>query len=259
MSRFPKHLLLLSGIALAGLLFARQRSRPMVSDPSCSPRRGGGVLSAAEVRALYDRLAPLYGLLATGYSFVGSGRFRHRVVEALELRSGETVVDLGCGTGANLPYLVEAVGPTGRIIGVDLSPGMLTQAHERLNENGWQNVELVEADIRAFAFPEPLHGIVSTFALEMVPEHTDVIERAVSALEPGRRIAVAGLRRPERWPEWLIRLGSWVNRPFGVTRAYEDIQPWHSIRAHTQEICYEEALFGAVYLSVGRTISSSQS
>ena len=176
LSRLPKNLLLLSGIALASLLFARQRSRPTVSDSPCCPRRGSDVLSAAEVRALYDRLAPLYNLLAAGYSFVGSGRFRHRVVEALELRSGETVVDLGCGTGANLPYLVEAVGPTGRVIGVDLSPGMLAQAHERLNETGWQNVELVEADIRAFAFPEPLHGIVSTFALEMGKEAPSGIE-----------------------------------------------------------------------------------
>lgn len=248
--RLRRILLALSISAVAATLFKHRSASKTARE---SPR----VLTPSEVRGLYDRLAPFYDILAAGYSFVRSGRFRRHVVEMLELRPGETVVDIGCGTGANLPYLVEAVGPTGRILGVDLSSGMLAQAKQRIDENGWQNVKLVEADIRAFAFPQPLHGIISTFAMEMVPEHRDAIERAVSALEPGRRIAVAGLRRPESWPEWLIRLGSLINRPFGVSRAYEDIQPWHSVRAHTQEICYEEALFGAAYLAVGAKTPSS--
>ena len=114
----------------------------------------------------------------------------------------------------------------------------------------------MEADVRDFAFPEPLHGVVSTFGLEMVPEHDDVIARAVAALAPGRRIAVGGLRHPERWPEWLVELGALVNRPFGVTRAYEDIQPWRSVQAHTSEVDYEESLLGAAYLAVGEAPSS---
>jgi demethylmenaquinone methyltransferase/2-methoxy-6-polyprenyl-1,4-benzoquinol methylase len=85
----------------------------------------------------------------------------------------------------------------------------------------------------------------------MVPEHGTVIARAVETLVPGGRIAVGGLRRPERWPEWLIRLGEIVNRPFGVSRAYEDAQPWRSVEAYAVGTAYEEHLFGAAYLSVG--------
>ncbi len=244
---------ILVGLAAAAAVAFFTARRRNLGDPE----EASGVLSAPEVRNLYDRIAPFYDLLAAGYSFIGSGRFRRHVVAVLELQSGETVVDLGCGTGANLPYLVEAVGPTGQVIGVDLSPGMLEQARERVQANGWQNVQLVGADMRTFVFPKPLHGIISTFALEMVPEHADVIKRAVSALAEGRRIVVAGLRRPERWPEWLIRIGSWINRPFGVSRAYEDIQPWHSVRALMQEVLYEEALFGAAYV-VGAKSSSTK-
>ena len=160
-------------------------------------------------------------------------------------------MDLACGTGANLPYLVEAVGPTGRVVGVDLSPGMLEQARERVRRHGWKNVRLVEADVRDYRFPAPLHGIVSTYGLEMVPEHDAVIDRAGAALAPGGRIAVGGLRRPEGWPEWLVRLGEFVNRPFGVSRAYEDVQPWRVVRRHAADVEYEEHLFGAVYLAVG--------
>ena len=211
-----------------------------------------GILGADAVRDLYDRLAPVYDAAAWAYGQAGSGRFYRRAVEALALQPGDTAVDLCCGTGVNLPHLLAAVGPTGRVVGVDLSPGMLGRARQRVEEAGWDNVELVEADVRAFAFPEPLHGVVSTFGLEMVPEHGEVIARAVAALVPGRRIAVGGLRHPERWPEWLVELGALVNRPFGVTRAYEDIQPWRSVQAHAADVSYEESLFGAAYLAAGK-------
>ena len=244
-----RHLLTAAALAAGGALLWRRGQRS--DDP--------GVLGPEAVRDLYDRLAPVYDVVAAAYDLVGSGRFHRRAVGALALRPGDTVVDLCCGTGANLVHLAEAVGETGRVVGVDLSPGMLERARRRVERGGWANVELVEADIRAFAFPEPVHGVVSTFGLEMVPEHEAVIGRAVAALAPGGRVAVGGLRHPERWPEWLVELGALVNRPFGVTRAYESVQPWRSVQAHTEGYRYEEHLLGAVYLATGTTSTASPS
>ena len=248
MKRIPP---LLLAAAAGGALLWRRARRSTPDEP--------GVLGPDAVRDLYDRLAPVYDAVAAAYDLVGSGRFHRRAVEALDLRPGDTAVDLACGTGVNLPHLVEAVGPTGRVVGVDLSPGMLAQARQRAEANGWRNVELVEADVRDYAFPEPVHGVVSTFGLEMVPEHDAVVARAVAALAPGRRIAVGGLRRPERWPAWAVRLGELANRPFGVTRAYEDVQPWHSVFDHVQKVSYDESLLGAVYLAVGEAPAIPQS
>ena len=230
--------------AAGGALLWRRARRSASGEPT--------VLGPESVRRLYDRLAPVYDQAATAYGLVGGGRYRRRAVEALRLAPGDTAVDLCCGTGANLPLLVEAVGPTGRVVGVDLSPGMLAQARQRVEAEGWENVELVEADVRAFAFPEPVHGVLSTFGIEMVPEHAAVIARAVDALASGGRIAVGGLRRPDGWPEWLIRAGEIVNRPFGASRAYEDIQPWRSVEAHAEEVRYEAYLLGAAYLATGQ-------
>ena len=230
--------------AAGGALLWRRSQRSASGEPA--------VLGPDAVRHLYDRLAPVYDRAATAYGLVGGGRYRRRAVESLCLAPGDTAVDLCCGTGANLPLLVEAVGPTGRVVGVDLSPGMLAQARQRVEAAGWENVDLVEADVREFAFPEPVHGVLSTFGIEMVPEHADVIARALEALAPGGRIAIGGLRRPDGWPEWLIRAGEIVNRPFGVSRAYEDIQPWRSVEAHADDVHYEEHLLGAAYLSTGR-------
>lgn len=244
-----RRLLVLAGAVLGVAALVRRWSGSVPAPES--PSRSSGVLPPDAVRSLYDRLAPVYDAVAAGYALVGAGRFHRRAVAALGLRPGETAVDLGCGTGVNLVHLVHAVGPTGRVIGVDLSPGMLARARERVERHGWTNVELVEADVRAFPFHDPVHGVVSTYALEMVPEHDPVIRRAVASLVPGGRVAVGGLRRPEAWPEWLIRLGEIVNRPFGVSRAYEDVQPWRSVRAHAADVHYEEGLLGAVYLAVG--------
>ena len=231
----------LGGVFLARAALARRRSEAAAPE----------VLPPDAVRRLYDRLAPFYNTLAAGYRLVGAGAFRRRTVEALGLRPGDVAVDLACGTGVNFPYLVEAVGTTGRVVGVDLSPGMLKEARNRVEHNGWTNVELVEADMRNYAFPPSAHAVLSTFGLEMVPEYDDVVSRAVAALAPGGRIAVSGLRHPEKWPEWLIRLGELVNRPFGVNRAYENVQPWRSVEARAVNVRYEEYLVGAVYLAIG--------
>jgi len=230
-------------LAAAGGLLLWRRARS-AEDP--------GILGPDAVRNLYDRLAPVYDALASGYGLVGGSAYRQRAVEALSLRPGDTVVDLACGTGANFPYLVEVVGAEGRVIGVDMSPGMLAQAHQRVEDAGWETVELVEADVREFTFPEGVRGVLSTFGLEMVPEHEAVVRRALVALAPGGRIAVGGLRHPERWPEWVVRLGALVNRPFGVSQAYEDVQPWRSVQALAEDVRYQEHLLGAAYLTSGQ-------
>ncbi len=68
---------------------------------------------------------------------------RLRAVQALGLRTGDTVIDMACGTGLNFALLQKAVGPGGRIIGVDLTDAMLARAQDRIETNGWSNVSLV--------------------------------------------------------------------------------------------------------------------
>lgn len=67
-------------------------------------------------------------------------------IRQLWLRPGATVVDIGCGTGLNFALLEEAIGPTGRIVAVDLSDDMLAAARRRTQKYGWDNVELLQVD-----------------------------------------------------------------------------------------------------------------
>lgn len=82
-------------------------------------------------RALYDFIAPIYD------SWVGERRqrvngWRRLVVEMLELKLGDQVLEVSVGTGANLPFICEKIGSSGRIYGLDLSDGMLAQAGDKL-------------------------------------------------------------------------------------------------------------------------------
>lgn len=236
--------------AAAGPLL-RQLVRPTPDDR---------LLQADEVRRLYDRIAPGYDALVATYQLLGARRLGARAIDLLDLQPGDTVVDLGCGTGANLDGLAGAVGRTGRVVGVDLSPGMLDQARTRPAAREGGPAELVQGDIREFALPPDTRGVLSTFALEMVPEHDQVVAHASRTLaHTGGRLAVSGLRRPPGWPEWAVRLGLAINRPFGVSRAYTEVHPWESVRRHTREIAFETAVLGAVYLCVGAAESHGHS
>jgi len=86
---------------------------------------------------------------------------------------------------------------------------------------------------------------------QVVPEYAEIVRRVSGALPAGGKLAVYGLKHPERWPAWLVQLGVWITAPFGVSRAYETFRPYEAVREHLSEIEYREFLLGAAYLCVG--------
>ena len=216
------------------------------------------VLTRSQTRALYRRRAPHYDRLVGLYRLAGRltgvdvSTYRRRAVEALNVSQGDTVVDLGCGTGQNFPWLERAVNASGRIVGVDLTDAMLLEARYRVESAGWANVELVESDAAVYAFPGDVAGVLSTFAMTMVDDYDGVIRRAADALRPKGHLVIFEMKRPDEWPEWIVRFGAWLNRPFGVSPDYAERTPWKSVRRHLDEVFYEEFFAGAFYLCVGQ-------
>jgi demethylmenaquinone methyltransferase/2-methoxy-6-polyprenyl-1,4-benzoquinol methylase len=62
---------------------------------------------------------------------------------------------------------------------------------------------------------------------------------------------VFDLKRPEGWPEPLVRLAAWLNRPYGVSLDLADRHPWESIRSALREVVFQNLYGGMLYLSVG--------
>lgn len=138
--------------------------------------------SVATVRELYDRWAGLYDWNPV-LALVRPAR--RRTVERMALSPGDTVVDMGTGTGANLPLLREAVGAEGTVIGIDVSPGMLDRARTRAADAGWENVTLVEGDIRDPPLEGPVDGILSTFVVVMYDDPGRLVETWAGFLDDG--------------------------------------------------------------------------
>jgi len=108
----------------------------------------------------------------------------------------------------------------------------------------WTNVELIQAEAARFEFPPNLGGVLSTFAITLVPEYDEVIRHAARALSPGKRIVVLDFKLPERAPDWLVDLGVWIMRPFAVTRDLAVRHPWESVLRHASRRLDERALLG---------------
>jgi ubiquinone/menaquinone biosynthesis C-methylase UbiE len=217
-------------------------------------------LTTTEIREVYRKRAPRYDLTSRLYGLLGYrlDTYRRRGVEALDLQQGDTVVELGCGTGANFEALEAAIGPAGTLIGVDLSPQMLEQARERIDRKGWRNVTLVESDVARYELPEKVDGIVSTFALMLLPSYDDVIRRGAEALAPGGRFVVVDIKAPRSWPEGLLRaVVTLLVRPFGVTLDLRSRHLWESLAQHLSLVLMEERYLGTTYIAAGEKPAAS--
>ncbi len=123
---------------------------------------------------------------------------RGRCVAELAMSAGATVLDLGCGTGLNHPYLIRAIGPTGSIIAVDASAQMLTAARARAARGGYAaQVQFVRGDARRLrdllvqqGADRPIDGLLITLFFSVVPSWREVFAQAFDALRAGGRCAI---------------------------------------------------------------------
>ncbi|WP_324756788.1 class I SAM-dependent methyltransferase [Haloarcula sp. GH36] len=145
-----------------------------------------------DVRSFYGRWARLYDAVAS-LPFVGS--WRARAVESLDLSTGDTVVEMGCGTGANVPSLRKQVGPEGTVVGVDLTRGMLDRASRHPDRAG-NGVHYVQGDA---AHPPVGHAdaVLATFVAGLFPDPEPVVDRWCDAAGPGGRIALLNFQRSD--------------------------------------------------------------
>jgi ubiquinone/menaquinone biosynthesis C-methylase UbiE len=180
---------------------------------------------------------------------------RLRAVQALGLRQGDSVIDIACGTGLNFPLIEKLIGPSGRIVGVDLTDAMLERAHDRVETNGWSNVSLVQSDAVDFDFPTEVDAILSTYALTQVPDCAAVIAHGATALSEGGRWVVLDLKVPAGVPRRLAQLGTAVVRPFASIDEWIMRSPWEAIRVAMQkelaDATWTELLFGTAFLAAG--------
>jgi trans-aconitate 2-methyltransferase len=121
--------------------------------------------------ASYDRISGTMEALGLG------------VLERLELRGDETVLDAGCGSGRITEALIERL-PRGHVIAIDESPSMIAAARKRLGPN----VDLRVGDLLELDLPDPVDAILSTATFHWIADHERLFTRLRAALVPGGRL-----------------------------------------------------------------------
>jgi len=217
----------------------------------------------SSVQQFYGRWAGVYDLLARRTP--GIGILRRQAALACRLEPGDAVVEMGTGTGANLPYLREQVGPGGTVVGIDVTRRAVARARSNPAVARADNVHVALADAAAPPVEGPVDAVLSTFVSGMFDDPAPVVDRWCDLAPDGHVVLVdaALSRRPAAAPlNAAFRALTVLSTPPTTKLRYED--PLHDqlaervdrahdrLRARSSAVAREQHLLGIVRLTGGR-------
>jgi arsenite methyltransferase len=182
---------------------------------------------------------------------------RYRTIWYLALKPGDAVLDVACGTGMSFPLLEEAIGPAGRLVGVELSPEMAAIAQARIDRAGWRNAELVVARMEdAKLVPGTFDAVAFNFTHDVLQSEA-ALANIFAACRPGARVAVAGSKLLPWYLAPFNLYVRWNNAPYMTTQR-NLAQPWKLLERYVPDLTRTSALWGACYLARGTYAPSPQ-
>lgn len=128
-----------------------------------------------------------------------------------ELRSGQTLLDLGCGTGTDSLLAAKRVAPSGKVIGIDLMPEMIEKAIRSARSLGVQNAEFRTGDLEALPLPDATADVaISNGVFNLCPNKPKVLQEVFRVLGAGGRLLMADMVLEDHVSHQKVQLmGSW--------------------------------------------------
>lgn len=164
----------------------------------------------------YDKFAQVYDLFSPKWYYQEA---RDYSIKQLQLKEGETILNIPCGTGQNLEPIQDYLNNTGLIIGIDFSGGMLNKAENKVKKNEWNNIKLIKADATKV---EPnwiktqlnhslkIDAILCDLGLSGFPEWKQVIDNMLLILPLGGRIVIMDWYLPK--PTLRGKFIKWIGK-----------------------------------------------
>jgi demethylmenaquinone methyltransferase/2-methoxy-6-polyprenyl-1,4-benzoquinol methylase len=175
----------------------------------------------AQAKESYDKMSRYYDYFAG----VFEKKYRNVALERLNIKGGETVLEIGFGTGHCLKQIAESVGENGKLYGIDISSGMLEVSKQRLEESGLlDRVELYCGDALEMPYEDnQFDAVFMSFTLELfdTPEIPKVLGEIKRVLRPNGRLGVVSMSK-ENGDSILLRLYEWAHQ---IIPQYIDCRP----------------------------------
>jgi len=215
-----------------------------MASPSGPGRRPDPSLSIAK----YRHRAAHYDLELLAFEPI-----RGEAIARMDLHPGDTVLDVGCGTGLSFAPLLRRLGPRGRIVGIEPSPEMLALARQRVERNGWRGVSLLQAAAGDAALEGRADAALFHFTHDVLRD-PEALDHVLAHLKPGAHVVAAGLQWAPPWmvPTNLFVLGAAL---YSVTCMEGLAQPWTLLAKRLHEVELVTRGFGGIYLASGRVRS----
>jgi SAM-dependent methyltransferase len=196
---------------------------------------------------------PAYGERARSYErdTAAFQPYRRAVVEALPLRSGQLVLDVGCGTGLCCGLLRDKVGPEGGVVGIEESPEMAAVAREHIACAGWDNVTVMQARAED-AEIGPAADAALFCAVHDILQSPDALRNVVTRLRPGAWVAAGGGKWAAPMMVALNSMTGMLHAPYVRDFGGFD-RPWRHLERLVQDVQVQELAFGSGYVMTGRT------
>jgi demethylmenaquinone methyltransferase/2-methoxy-6-polyprenyl-1,4-benzoquinol methylase len=198
----------------------------------------------ASNRAFYDRIAHAYDFIADS----NEHRARELGEQALKLQPGESVVEIGFGTGGSAIDLAKAVGAGGKVCGIDISPKMLEVANNKTAAaNVAATVELQVSDARKLPYADDsFHAAFTSFTLELFPaaDIPKVLAEVKRVLKPGGRLGVVSMAKVKDGEKasTLENIYIWMHRHFPHLVDCRPIDPAALLKAAGYQIASENRI-----------------
>ena len=231
----------------------------------------GNPVPPDDVRALFDRIAPIYDRMNTVMTAGLDAGWRRAAVRAAELGPGMCAVDVACGSGAMTRDLARVLGPTGTVIGVDVAPAMLARARMHRQDSRAARPDYRLGD--ATALPLESGGADAAtiaFGLRNLPDYRRALAELVRVVDSGGRVVVLEIATPRHRfgravaAAWFRRAVPLLGRMAGAGPAYAYLP--HSVEGYPSpeavadlmvevglvEVTWRRMGIGMVTLHVGR-------
>jgi arsenite methyltransferase len=172
---------------------------------------------------------------------------RRRTIALLRLQPGQTVIDVGAGTGQSYALLREGVGDSGQVWGFEQSPDMHAVGVQRLQREQWPNVLHLLAPAETVALPGLADAVLFNYTHDIC-RSSAAVSNILRQVRPGGRVAMAGIKFFPWWTGPLNLLAWLKNRPYNA-RAADLWEPWSHVAAQCSEFQRESTQWGMGYIA----------